>query len=255
MIGRQRATSKRDRKAARQARSAVRRAALQVRRQAKRAARAERRRERAQHRRTLWEDARNLPNLLTFLRILMIPAVLLFLDRGGPRDCVIAAGIYALAAFTDLIDGWLARRQGLVSVLGKFLDPLADKLIVAAVSVWLVPMGRISAWVVVLLLSREITITALRGIASSEGLIISAGRGGKLKTAFQMIGILCLIIGYPYPCNFGIVDFGMVDYVHLGRLLVYSSLVFSLTSAAEYMTLFARAIEAKKPRRNAASVE
>jgi len=215
-------------------------------------ARAERRREGARNRRTLWEDARNLPNLLTFMRILMIPAVLVFLDRGGPRDCVIAAGIYALAAFTDLVDGWLARRRGLVSVLGKFLDPLADKLIVAAVLVWLVPMGRIAAWVVVLLLSRELGITALRSIASSEGLVISAGRGGKLKTAFQMIGILCLIIGYPYPCSFGFVDFGVVDYVHLGRLLVYLSLVFSLASAAEYMTLFARAIESKRGGRDRA---
>ncbi len=74
-------------------------------------------------RRTLWEDAKNLPNMLTFLRILMIPAVLVLLDRGAPRDCYWAAWVYALAAITDLLDGWLARYQGLVSVLGKFLDP------------------------------------------------------------------------------------------------------------------------------------
>src|SRR6185503_20437649 len=114
-----------------------------------------RRRLRARRRRTLWEDAKNLPNMLTFLRILMIPAVLVLLARGAPRDCYWAAWVYALAAITDLLDGWLARRQGLVSVLGKFLDPLADKLIVAATLVWLVPMGRIPAWAVVLLISRE----------------------------------------------------------------------------------------------------
>src|SRR6188474_1719347 len=108
---------------------------------------------RAHRRRTLWQDARNLPNLLTFGRILMIPAVLVLLDRGAPRDCYWAAWVYALAAITDLLDGWLARRQGLVSVLGKFLDPLADKLLVAAVLVWLVSMGRIAAWTVVVLLS------------------------------------------------------------------------------------------------------
>ena len=94
---------------------------------------------RAHRRRTLWEDARNLPNLLTFLRVLMIPVVLLLLDRGAPRDCYWAAWVYALAAITDLLDGWLARRSGLVTVIGKFLDPLADKLIVAATLVWMVP--------------------------------------------------------------------------------------------------------------------
>jgi CDP-diacylglycerol--glycerol-3-phosphate 3-phosphatidyltransferase len=144
-----------------------------------------------------------------------------------------------------MLDGWLARRQGLVSVLGKFLDPLADKLIVTGTLVWLVPMGRIPAWAVVLLISREITITALRSIASSEGLVIAAGDSGKVKTALQMIGIICLILGYPYRLTFGIVDFGQVDLVHVGRLLIYLSLVFSLTSAAQYLGLFADAIDTK----------
>lgn len=203
----------------------------------------------AQRRKTLWEDAKNLPNLLTFARILMIPVVLLLLARGAPRDCFWAACVYSLAAITDMLDGYLARRQGLVSVLGKFLDPLADKLIVTATLVWLVPMGRISAWAVVLLISREITITALRSIASTEGLVIAAGDGGKVKTALQMIGIVCLILGYPYRIHLGI-DFGVVDVVHVGRLLIYLSLVFSLASAAQYMGLFIDAIDAKN--RNAA---
>ena len=204
---------------------------------------------RAHRRRTLWQDARNLPNLLTFARILMIPVVLLLLDRGAPRDCYWAAWVYALAAITDLLDGWLARRQGLVSVLGKFLDPLADKLIVAATLVWMVPMGRIAAWAVVLLISREITITALRSIASSEGIIIAAGEGGKSKTALQMIGIICLLLGYPYHVTLGVVDFGRVDLVHVGRMLIYCSLFFSLVSAARYMGLFVDAIDAKNKAR------
>lgn len=203
---------------------------------------------RRQQRKTLWEDAKNLPNLLTFLRIVMIPIVLVLLDRGAPRDCYWAAWVYALAAITDLLDGWLARRQGLVSVLGKFLDPLADKLIVAATLVYLVPMGRIPAWAVVLLLSREITITALRSIASTEGIIIAAGEGGKSKTALQMIGIICLILGYPYRIHLGVYDFGVIDLVHVGRLLIYVSLVFSLTSAAQYMGLFVDAIDEKNKR-------
>src|SRR3954451_18336342 len=206
---------------------------------------------RAHRRRTLWEDAKNLPNLLTFLRVLMIPGVLLLLSRGAPRDCFWAACVYSLAAITDMLDGYLARRQGLVTVIGKFLDPLADKLIVAATLVWLVPMGRIPAVAVVLLISREITITALRSIASSEGIVIAAGEGGKAKTALQMIGIICLLLGYPYRLTLGIVDFGLVDLVHVGLLLIYLSLVFSLASAARYMGLFADAIDAK----NKASAE
>ncbi|APR75309.1 CDP-diacylglycerol--glycerol-3-phosphate 3-phosphatidyltransferase [Minicystis rosea] len=200
---------------------------------------------RAHRRKTLWEDAKNLPNFLTFLRVVMIPVVLVLLDRGAPRDCYWAAWVYALAAITDLLDGWLARRGGLVTVIGKFLDPLADKLIVVATLVWMVPMGRIPAWAVVLLISREITITALRSIAGAEGLVISAADGGKAKTALQMIGIICLLLGYPYHLSLGFIDFGRVDLVHVGRLLIYCSLFFSLTSAAQYMGLFADAIDAK----------
>jgi CDP-diacylglycerol--glycerol-3-phosphate 3-phosphatidyltransferase len=226
---------------ARAARAEARRKA----REARQKKRLEARAQKAVERRTLWEDARNLPNLLTFARILMIPGVLVLLARGSPRDCLYAALVYALAAVTDFLDGYLARRQGLISVLGKFLDPLADKLIVAATLVWLVGMGRIAAWAVVLLLSREITITALRSIASTEGLVIAAGDGGKVKTALQMVGILCLIIGYRYDVWIG-VSFGSVDLVHVGRLLVYASLVFSITSAATYMGLFFDAIEAAR---------
>lgn len=207
--------------------------------------RRKRREERVRQRRTLWEDAKNLPNLLTFGRILMIPVVLFLLGRGTPHDCFWAAIGYGGAALTDALDGWLARRRGLVSVLGKFLDPLADKLIVAATLVWLCPMGRIPAWAVVLLLIREITVTALRSIASSEGLVIAAGEGGKAKTALQMIGIICLILGYPYHVHAGFYDFGVIDLVNVGKILVYASLVFSVTSAAEYMAMFSEAIEKK----------
>jgi CDP-diacylglycerol--glycerol-3-phosphate 3-phosphatidyltransferase len=205
----------------------------------------ERRARARERRRTFWQDAKNLPNLLTFARVLMIPAVLVLLSRGNPRDCLWAACVYAAAAITDALDGWIARRQNLVSVLGKFLDPLADKLIVSSTLVWLVPMGRIPAWAVVLLLCREITITALRSIASSEGIVIAAGDGGKAKTGLQMVGIICLILGYPYHLNLGY-DLGVVDLVHVGRMLVYLSLVFSITSAVSYMGLFVDAIDAEK---------
>jgi CDP-diacylglycerol--glycerol-3-phosphate 3-phosphatidyltransferase len=224
--------------------------ARQARREQARAARLERRHERKRQRRSLSQDAVNLPNLLTFGRILAIPLVILLLDRGTPRDCVVAALVYSGAALTDLLDGYLARRMNVVSVLGKFLDPLADKLLVMASLIYMVPMGRIPEWAVTVLLAREISVTALRGIASSEGVVIAAGDDGKSKTALQMIGILALILGYPYHLTLpGIIDLGMVDLVYVGRALIYASLVFSISSAVSYVRLFAAAVEAKEQRR------
>jgi CDP-diacylglycerol--glycerol-3-phosphate 3-phosphatidyltransferase len=186
-------------------------------------------------------------------RVAVIPVVLWLLDRGTPEDCVLAALVYSAAAITDLLDGYLARRMNVVSVLGKFLDPLADKLLVMASLIWMVPMGRIPEWTVVLLLGREISITALRSIASSEGVVIAAGGGGKSKTALQMVGILCLMIGYPYHLTFlGLFDLGLVDLVRVGQALVYISLVFSITSAFQYVGLFAEAVEAKNRRQKSA---
>jgi CDP-diacylglycerol--glycerol-3-phosphate 3-phosphatidyltransferase len=135
-----------------------------------------------------------------------------------------------------------------VSVLGKFLDPLADKLLVMAVLIYMIPMGRISTWAVALLLAREISVTGLRSIASSEGVVIAAGDDGKTKTALQMVGILCLILGYPYHLTLGPLDLGEVDLVYVGRALVYVSLVFSIMSALSYTRLFAEAVEAKNSR-------
>ncbi len=183
-------------------------------------------------------------------RIAIIPLVLVLLDRSTPRDCIWAAVVYSLAALTDLVDGFLARRMNVVSVLGKFLDPLADKLLVMATLVWMVPLGRISPWIVILLLSREISVTALRSIASSEGVIIAAGGDGKTKTAFQMVGILCLILGFPYHLTLGPLDLGVVDLVPVGRWLVYISLAFSLMSAIEYVRGFAASL-AEKDREDA----
>ena len=208
--------------------------------------------ERKRRRRSLREDAFNLPNMLTFGRILVIPLVILLIDRGTPEDCLWAALVYSAAALTDLVDGWLARRMRVVSVLGKFLDPLADKLLVMASLIYMVPMGRIPEWAVALLLAREIAVTGLRSIASSEGVVIAAGDDGKSKTALQMVGILCLILGYPYHLEFGPIDLGSVDLVYVGRALIYISLIFSVVSAVSYTRLFAEAVEAKDRRQGGA---
>jgi CDP-diacylglycerol--glycerol-3-phosphate 3-phosphatidyltransferase len=198
---------------------------------------------------TLAADALNIPNLLTMARIVAIPWFVWLLDTPTPVRGFWACIVFTLAAVTDVLDGYLARKLGVVSVLGKFLDPLADKLIVMAALVWMVPMGRIAAWVVVLLLAREISVTGLRSVAASEGVVISAGQEGKTKTALQMIGIVALVLGYPYHLSYLGLDLGVVDLVHVGRWLVYMSLLFSFASAAQYVRLFAAAVEAKEAKR------
>jgi CDP-diacylglycerol--glycerol-3-phosphate 3-phosphatidyltransferase len=195
---------------------------------------------------TLAQDALNLPNLLTMARIAAIPFFVWLLDTPTPVRGFWACIVFTGAAITDVLDGYLARKMGVVSVLGKFLDPLADKLIVMAALVWLVPMGRIPAWVVVLLLAREISVTGLRSVAASEGVVIGAGQEGKTKTALQMIGIVALLLGYPYHLSYLGIDLGVVDMSRVGRMLVVLSLLFSFASAAQYVRLFAQAVEVRR---------
>jgi CDP-diacylglycerol--glycerol-3-phosphate 3-phosphatidyltransferase len=204
---------------------------------------------RKEQRRTLAEDALNIPNLLTMGRVVMIPVCLWFLDRNTKESSFWAAALFTLAAFTDMLDGYLARKLNVVSVLGKFLDPLADKLIVMACLVWMVPMGRIQAWAVVLLIGRELSVTGLRSVAASEGVVISAGQEGKMKTAFQMIGIVALILGAPYHMHYAWIDLGVVDLIRVGRAFVYLSLIFSVASAVQYFSLFGDAVQAKEAKR------
>src|SRR5690606_20428203 len=146
---------------------------------------------------SLRADALNLPNLLTMARVALIPLVLWLLYDGTPEAGFWAAVVYIVAAVTDFLDGWLARRMGLVSILGKFLDPLADKLMVMSSLVFLAWMGRLPLWgavIVILMEGRELAVTSLRVIAINEGVVMAAVRGGKEKTAVQMMAILMLIV-------------------------------------------------------------
>jgi len=197
------------------------------------------------------EDAVNLPNLLTMFRIVLIPVVLWLLADGTPRANFWSALVYMACAATDALDGWLARRQGLISVLGKFLDPLADKLLVMATLVFMVYMGRLPMLgmvAVILIIGRELGITALRSIAMSEGVVIAAGQGGKAKTALQMVSILALILHHPYDLNFFPFGTIRVDLHQVGLGLLYLSLLFAITSAGEYIKLLVEAVEAKERR-------
>ena len=205
---------------------------------------------RVQRRRTIREDAINLPNLLTMGRIVLIPVVLWLLADGTPRANYFAALVYIACALTDAVDGWLARRQGLVSVLGKFLDPLADKLLVMATLVFIVYLGRLPLLGVIatiLLVGRELSVTALRTIAMSEGVVIAAGQGGKEKTALQMVAILLLMLHHPYEIDFFFFQVH-ADLHQVGLVMLYLSLLFAITSGGEYLKLFVEAVEAKERR-------
>ncbi len=127
----------------------------------------------------------NLPNSLTVLRILLVPVMVALLwEQPTFMECKVTVAIFVFAMFTDIVDGWLARKWDLVTPVGAYLDPLADKLMVTTVLVMLVALGRAPAWLVVVILCRELAITGLRGIASQEGLLIPATIFGKLKTVY-----------------------------------------------------------------------
>lgn len=185
----------------------------------------------------LLQEMWNLPNMLTLVRILIIPVFVYFMGDGDPRASLVAGSIFTLAAVTDVVDGFLARRWNMITVVGKLLDPLADKLIVAAAMVMLVWLGRIPAWIVIVLLSREFIVTGLRQVAASEGLVIAAGQEGKWKTALQLVGIVALCVHYTHPV-FYLVGWYPVDFHAVGLVLVYASTAFSVWSAGSYFRLF-----------------
>ncbi|HAD04136.1 MAG: CDP-diacylglycerol--glycerol-3-phosphate 3-phosphatidyltransferase [Desulfuromonadales bacterium GWD2_61_12] len=185
----------------------------------------------------------NLPNILTLTRIGAIPAIVILLFYDSPLAGFWAAVIFGLAAITDWLDGWLARRWEVVTVLGKFLDPLADKLIVMAALIMLIPHGRVPAWAVFLLLSREMVVTGLRSIASAEGIVIAASDLGKYKTIFQMVAISCLLIHYDYYWFFGLkVEFLHVSMQHAGIFFFYVAFIMTIWSGLDYLIRFFKVI-------------
>jgi len=191
--------------------------------------------------RTLRAEALNLPNAITLIRMAMIPVILLFAYYESRRASFIAATLFAVTGATDFLDGWVARQRGLVTVIGKFLDPLADKLVVMAALVMLVHLGRVAAWVVIVIMGREFIVSGLRTIAMSEGIVIAAGQEGKTKTIFQIAGISFLLLHYAYPIDFGVVAYEY-DANKVGTALLYLSMVFSVWSAWVYFSDFLKAV-------------
>jgi CDP-diacylglycerol--glycerol-3-phosphate 3-phosphatidyltransferase len=162
----------------------------------------------------------NLPNVLTLLRILAVPVIVVALLGETPNGDALAAGVFALAAFTDGLDGYIARRREDITTFGKLMDPLADKLLIVAALVSLVSLNRLAAWVAMVIISRELAVTGLRTLAAERGVVISASWLGKVKTALQIAAVFALIVVNPAPV--------WVD------VLVYAAVAMTVISGVDY---------------------
>jgi CDP-diacylglycerol---glycerol-3-phosphate 3-phosphatidyltransferase len=162
----------------------------------------------------------NAANVLTVLRIVAVPVVVVALLDRTPEGDVIAAVVFALAALTDGLDGYIARRRREVTTFGKLMDPLADKLLVTAALVSLVSLDRLAAWVAMVIIAREFAVTGLRTVAAEQGVVIAASWLGKVKTALQVAAVFALIAFEPTPLA--------VD------LLVYAAVAVTIVSGVDY---------------------
>jgi len=175
----------------------------------------------------------NLANNLTLVRIAAVPIMVLLLYFPGRATCAATMFFFIAASLTDIVDGLVARRRNLVTNLGKFLDPLADKLLISALLIMLTRLGWVEAWVAVVIIGREIAVTGLRAMAVDYGVVISADKFGKLKTILQMLALCPLVLHYPW--------YGF-DPNPLGNLLLYAALVLTLVSGGNYFYKFGKKV-------------
>jgi len=179
------------------------------------------------------EQILSLPNGVTILRILAIPLILVLLFYVGRGYQLLTGLLFLGAAVTDTFDGYLARRRGMVTTLGKFLDPLADKLLIVTSLIALIPAREVPAWMVIVIVGREIAITGLRGIAVSQDIIISASALGKYKTVFEVASIFFLILnGNYFSLNFH----------PIGMVLLWVAFGIAVISGADYFWKYLKSI-------------
>lgn len=168
----------------------------------------------------------NLANKITIFRVLLVPVFMIVLYSDFPYSTYYAAAIFIFASLTDTLDGYIARSRDMITNFGKFVDPLADKILVSAALISLVELGRIPGWVVVLIIAREFTITGFRILAASEGITIAASSLGKIKTITQLIAIILLLINN-FPFNF--------INIPMDIIFLYISLFFTILSGIDYI--------------------
>ncbi len=174
-----------------------------------------------------------LPNGLTIIRVLAIPIILILLFSSGRFFQVVTALLFLLVSVTDTLDGYLARRRGVVTTLGKFLDPLADKLLIVTSLIALIPARGIPFWIVIVIVGREIAVTGLRGIAASQDVVISASELGKYKTVFETSAIFFLIMKETYL---------FINFYQIGMGLLWVAMALAVLSAVDYFRKFLRTI-------------
>ena len=168
----------------------------------------------------------NLPNKLTTFRVILIPFFVFFMLAPNMTGInhYIAAAIFIVASLTDLLDGKIARKYNLVTNFGKFMDPLADKLLVCSAMICLIQTGQLAAWIVVVIIAREFIISGFRLIASDNGVVIAASYWGKFKTTFQMLMVIVLILNVQMPF-----------FQILGKILTYAALILTVVSLIDYI--------------------
>ena len=172
----------------------------------------------------------NLPNLLTLLRILLVPVLVVALLSATPNASALAAAVFALAALTDGLDGYIARSRKDITTFGKVMDPIADKLLIAAALITLVSLHRVAAWVAMVIIAREFAVSGLRVAAGQQGVVIPASPLGKLKTVTQVAAILAVIATGDPPAWWA-------------EALLYVSVLVTVVSGADYFLNFRRRIE------------
>jgi CDP-diacylglycerol--glycerol-3-phosphate 3-phosphatidyltransferase len=171
----------------------------------------------------------NAANILTLARIGAVPLIVLILYFQSKPMCLVALVVFVAACVTDYVDGVVARKYNLVTNVGKFMDPIADKILIAAVLIMLTDLNWLPAWIAIVIISREIIVTGLRAIAADQGKVIAADMLGKSKTLTQMFALGPLILHYPW--------FGF-DPVPLGMVILYVALVLTILSGANYLRNF-----------------
>jgi CDP-diacylglycerol--glycerol-3-phosphate 3-phosphatidyltransferase len=182
----------------------------------------------------------NLPNKITLARILMVPFIIILLYCENAVTCLLACLCFILASVTDLVDGYLARKENLITSFGKFLDPLADKLLVSSVLIMLVQLDRVEAWIAIVIICRDLIVTGLRAIAADEGFVMAADTFGKWKTTIQMVALVPLTLHYTW---FGI------NPVWTGQFLLYIAVFLTVGSGINYLYTFYKLCKAQPPDR------
>ena len=181
----------------------------------------------------------NLPNMITIFRIVLVPVLFLLLFFSpGKLQSFFAGLVFSVASISDCVDGYLARRMNLVTDFGKFLDPLADKLLVGVALIMMVPLGRVPLWIVAIILGREVMVTLLRVISLKKGnTVIEASMTGKYKTGFQIAAIIPLLFHYEYNLGLNYFNFS-VNFHVVGMAFLYAALILTIWTGVDYLYKF-----------------